>query len=62
MVNSTEVVDEFREGLPKSIVVPETIDTVCQLILQNRHVIYRETETTLGISGTSIFIQYCMNI
>ena len=25
-----------------------------QLILQNRHVIYREIETILGISGTSI--------
>ena len=28
MVNSTEVVDEFREGRPKSVVVPETIDAV----------------------------------
>ena len=25
-----------------------------QLILQNRHVIYREIETTLGVSGTSV--------
>ena len=25
-----------------------------QLILQNRHVTYREIETTLGINGTSI--------
>ena len=46
--------DEFREGLPKAVVVPETIDAVSQLILQNRHVTYREIETTLGISGTSI--------
>ena len=23
--------DEFREGRPKSVVVPETIDAVCQL-------------------------------
>ena len=30
------------------------IDAVCQLILQDRHVTYREIETTLGISGTSI--------
>ena len=36
--------DEFREGRPKSVVAPETIDAV----------IYREIETTLGISGTSI--------
>ena len=46
--------DEFREGRPKSIVVPETIDAVCQLILQDRHVAYHEIETTLGISWTSI--------
>ena len=45
--------DEFREGSPKSVVVPETIDVVRQLILQDRHVTYREIETTLGISGTS---------
>ena len=30
--------DEFREGLSKSVVVPETIDAVPQLILQDRHV------------------------
>ena len=46
--------DEFREGCPKSVVVPETIDAVRQLILQNRHVNYRKIETRLGISGTSI--------
>ena len=46
--------DEFREGLPKSVVVPETIDAVRQLILQDRHVTYSEIQTTLGISGTSI--------
>ena len=48
------VQDEFREGRPKSVVVPETIEAVPQLILQDRHVSYREIETTLGISGTSI--------
>ena len=46
--------DEFREGRPKSVVVPEIIDAVRQLILQDRHVTYREIKTTLGISGTSI--------
>ena len=46
--------DEFREDRPKSVVVPETINAVHQLILQNRHVTYREIETTLGISGTNI--------
>ena len=39
MMNSTEVVvHEFREDLPKSFVVPETINAVRQLILQDRHV------------------------
>ena len=46
--------DEFCEGRPKSVVVPETIDAVRQLILQDRHVTYCEIETTLDISGTSI--------
>ena len=46
--------DEFREGCPKSVVVPKTIDAVRQLILQDRHVTYREIKTTLGISGTII--------
>ena len=44
--------DEFREDYPKSVVEPETIDAVLQL--QDRHVTYREIETTLGISGTSV--------
>ena len=52
MVNSFQ--DKFREGRPKSVVVPETIDVVRQLILQDRHVTYGEIKTTLGISGTSI--------
>ena len=47
--------DEFCEGRPKSVVVSETIDAVRHLILQDRHVTYREIETTLGISGTSIY-------
>ena len=46
--------DEFREIRPKSVVVPETIDAVCQLILLDCYVTYRGMETTLGISGTSI--------
>ena len=40
--------DEFREGRPKSVVVPETIDAVRQLILQDRHVTYREIEALVG--------------
>ena len=46
--------DDFREGRSKLVVVPETIDSTRQLILQDRHVTYREIETTLGISGTII--------
>ena len=46
--------EEFREVLPKSVVVRETIDAVRQMTFQDHHVTYREIETTLGISGTSI--------
>ena len=46
--------DKFREDRPKSVNVPETIHAVRQLILQHHHMTYREIETTLGISGTSI--------
>ena len=45
--------DEFREGHPKLVVVPETIDAVHQLILQDRHMTYREIETTVEITRTS---------
>ena len=47
--------DEFHEGRPNSVVDPETIDAMRQLIFRDRHVTYREIETTLGISGTSIY-------
>ena len=46
--------NEIREGRPISVVVPDTIDAMRQLILQDRQVTYREIGTTLGISGTSI--------
>ena len=46
--------DEFRIRRPKFAVVPQTIDAVRQLILQDRNVTYREIGTTSGISGTSI--------
>ena len=46
--------DEFRDGRPKSVIVPETINAVRQLILPDRHLTYREIETTLGISKASI--------
>ena len=46
--------DKFREGRPKSVVVPENIDAVEKMIREDRHVTYREIEATLGISMTSI--------
>lgn len=46
--------DEFREGRPKSVVVPQNIDSVRELIMQDRHVTYREIEASLDISMTSI--------
>ena len=51
---SSSLQGEFREDRLKLVVVPETIDVVRQLIFQDRHVTYREIETTLGISGTII--------
>lgn len=46
--------DEFHEGRPNSLVVPETIDALQHMIIQDRHVTYCEIETTLGISPNSI--------
>ena len=46
--------DEFHEGRPKSIVVPENIDAVNELMLRDRRVTYREIEASLGTSGTII--------
>ena len=54
-IDGSSFQDEFREGRPKSVVVLEIIDAVLQLILQDHHVTYREIETILGISGTSIY-------
>ena len=53
-IGRSSLQDEFREDSPKSVVVPETIDAVRQLFLQNRYVTYREIETTLGFRRTSI--------
>ncbi|GFU36548.1 uncharacterized protein NPIL_180281 [Nephila pilipes] len=46
--------DESRAGRPKSVVVPEKINAVRELIKQDRHVTYREIEAFLDISMTSI--------
>ena len=50
----SSIQDEFRKGRLKSVAVPGTIDAVRQLILKDRHVTYREFDTILDISGTSI--------
>ncbi|GBP46747.1 hypothetical protein EVAR_87000_1 [Eumeta japonica] len=46
--------DEFQEGRPKSVVVPQNIDAVRELILQDRHVTC-EIKVFLGISMMSIY-------
>ena len=55
MVNSTEVVVYSRTNFVK-VVQNQLLfrKQLMQLILQDRHMINREIETTLGISGTSI--------
>ena len=42
------------EGRPKTAVVPENIDAVRELIMQDRHVTHRDIEASLGISSTSV--------
>ena len=46
--------DELRKGRPKTAVVSENIDAVREVIMQDRHVTYREIDATLSISSTSI--------
>jgi hypothetical protein len=46
--------DEFREGCPKSVDVPENINAVLKPIEQDRHVTNRGIKESLGISMTSI--------
>ena len=40
--------DEFRAGRPKTAIVPEIIDAVSELIMQDHHVTYREIKTSPG--------------
>ena len=46
--------NEIREGRPKTATVSENIDAVCELIMQDRHVSYREIEASLGCYHTNI--------
>ena len=48
------IIDDVREGSPKTAVVSENIDAVRKLIMQDRHVTYREMEPHMDISSTSI--------
>ena len=46
--------DEFKEVRPKSIVLPENIDAVHEVMKQDHHVTYHEIEAFLDISLTSV--------
>ena len=54
LVNRRLLKNEIREGSPKTAVVPENIDAVHELIIQYRHVTYREIKLSLRISPTNI--------
>ena len=46
--------DEPREGRPKTAVTQENVDAVRNMIMEDRHVTYREIQASLDISGTSV--------
>ncbi|CAH2004492.1 unnamed protein product [Acanthoscelides obtectus] len=46
--------DDSRVGAPKTAVTQENVDAVRKLIIEDRHVTYREIEASLKISKTSI--------
>lgn len=46
--------DEYREGRPRSVVLKHNIDDVHNIIKEDRHVTYREIQSSLGISSTSV--------
>ncbi|GBP24379.1 hypothetical protein EVAR_19253_1 [Eumeta japonica] len=41
--------DEFKEGRPKLVIVPQSINAVRELIIQDHHVTYGEIKASLGI-------------
>ncbi|GBP27727.1 hypothetical protein EVAR_82776_1 [Eumeta japonica] len=43
------LMDEFKGGYPKSVVVLQNIDAVRELIMQDPHVTYREIKASLSI-------------
>ncbi|CAH1958101.1 unnamed protein product [Acanthoscelides obtectus] len=46
--------DDSRAGAPKTVITQENVDPVRKLIIEDRHVTYREIEASLKISKTSI--------
>ncbi|CAH1999878.1 unnamed protein product, partial [Acanthoscelides obtectus] len=46
--------DDPRAGAPKTAVTQENVDAVLKLIIEDRHVTYRDFEASLKISKTSI--------
>lgn len=52
----TNVSDKFREGRPRTAVVPANIDAVKQMIEMDRHATYREIEASLGINVKQIHL------
>lgn len=47
--------DKFKADRPILVVMPENIDALCELIMQDHCVTYREIETSLDISMTSLY-------
>lgn len=54
--NAIVVIFHSKTNFLKSVVVTKTIDAEIELILQDRHVLYRHIETTLGIYGIIIHL------
>ncbi|CAH2009091.1 unnamed protein product, partial [Acanthoscelides obtectus] len=46
--------DDFRVGAPETAVTQENVDDLRKLIIEERHVTYREIEASLKISKTSV--------
>ena len=47
--------DKFGEGCPNTVILLRNIEAVRELIVQERHVTYREIAASLGISAASIY-------
>jgi len=46
--------DEFRESRPSTSIIATNVDAVCEMIEQDRHITYREIQTSLGIDMKAI--------